>query len=348
MLAKAMAERDVQKTVDSLRGEAGGAASRAGNTIQNIEEIAIAPNSSNRTAAHVRESIRQQVVELEKDIAEAKAKALASGIDISNVGVGRIGEMLAKGSKLDKAQQAAAKIGTYQQTVMDLRDRLAGMADLADSAIIPGAAEELAQQQAALRQSPYFQDVKENVLKNALAGFNRDAADAVAKRAVFQEALASQPAQTAKRAEELISGRAAKERLKQLGVRYGPPLVGSVAGGLVGSEVGGVAGGLAGVAVGGGAPAAIGALGGAGLRPALQALYRTATQYPAVRHGYWNAMAGLAETVPGMAQFADTLAQAAARGPAALEATDALLASSSPIYAEARSRAQQQVLRSAP
>ena len=73
--------------------------------------------------------------------------------------------------------------------------------------------------------------------------------------------------------------------------------------------------------------AAIGALGGAGLRPALQSFYRTATTYPAVQNLFWSGVATVGKSAPQYGQFAQRLAEAAARSPEALAQTHASMAS---------------------
>lgn len=317
-LAEAMAARDVNKTVQSLRGEAGGAASRVGNAIKNIEEIALDPDHPSRTVGYLRTSLQEQIAKLEETVYAARQKAYASGIDPDDLGPGRIGEFIASGSKLDAAQQIAKKIATYEAALDTMRGKLQELAGRAADEIIPTQAPALMAEKAALVAKPAFLDVKENVLKNALSGFDDDATEAIARRAVYAQALEGKGEAIKQQTVRLLSGRAARERFGHLLLRYGPPAIGSIVGSSVGGAEGAAVGAVTGAALGGGMSTAIGALGGAGLRPAFQSLYRTATTYPAVQNVFWKGVESAAKSAPQFGTFAQELAEAAARSPEAL------------------------------
>jgi hypothetical protein len=350
-LAKAMAEKDVGQTVASLRGEAGGAASRVGNIIGNIEEIALPADVPRRTVGEVREALSTQIAAIEEDIAESTSKALASGVDPEDLAGLRLGEFLSKGSKLDVAQRAAKKIATYRAAAESLKERLAALADVPDERMLPDTAGPLRQAQSALLEDPRFLDVKQNVLANALSDFNAAASDATAKRAVLQEAMLGKDEAVAKRAADLLSGKAATSRLGQLALRYGPPLAGSVVGGLLGDTAGAAAGAGVGVALGGKFSDAVGALGGAGLRPAFQSMVRTVTQNPAVQSRAWQAVkvaSGsdwlprlLAENPGAMGEYGSILTAALSRGPAAFAVQDYVLSQQDAKYRQQKKAAQQ-------
>lgn len=359
-LAEATGKRMVGQTVNSLRGEAGGAASRAGNTIKNIDEIDLTAEAGGRTAGYLRETLTQQLEAISEDIAEARARAVASGLDPEALGVGRVGEFLSKGSKLDAAQKAAAKLQAYEATAEALQQKLAALQGVADDAPVATRAAEYAQRQAALKADPRFLDAKENLLGNALDDFAPSLDDALAKRAVYSEARAGQPAAEAAMKEKLLSGAAAKERAGQLLKRYGPPLVGSLTGTALGAGMGGVVGAGAGMLAGGGLAAAAGGLAGAGMRPAVQAILRS-TAYPPVLNAaakglgaatgnaverageslgrplLWKTAHTLATRPEVFGPFAALLAKAVGLGEDELAAEHARLSATSPDY-QARMR----------
>lgn len=354
-LSKAMAQKESGQTKAVLRGEAGGAASRVGNIIGNIEEIALPADVPRRTVGELREALATQIAAIEDDISEATSKALASGVDPEDLAGLRLGEFLSKGSKLDVAQKAAKKIATYRAAAESLKERLAALADVPGESLMPDTAGQLRQAQSALLEDPRFLDVKQNVLANALGDFNAAANDATAKRAVLQEFMLNEDEAVAKRAAELLSGKAAASRLGQLALRYGPPLAGTMVGGMLGDTAGAAAGAGLGVALGGKLSDAVGALGGAGLRPAIQSVYRTVTQNPAVQSRAWQAAkvaSGsdwlprlLAENPGAMGEYGAVLTSALSRGPAAFAVQDYVLSQQDPKYRQQKEDAQKAVSR---
>jgi hypothetical protein len=322
-LANAQAARDVAKTVNSLRGEAGGAASRVGNIISNIEEINLPTDAPRRTVGELRQSLQGQMAALEEDMAQAHAKALASGVNPEDLAAMRSGEFLSKGSKLDAAQQAAKKIQAYQGAREKLASELRALHGMDEALPLPDTAGPLREAQAALKADPNFLNVKQNVLKNALSAFPDAADDAIAKRAAFQQALSSQGEAVAAKTSALLSTDAAKERVKQLALRYGLPALG----GYLGSQIGGVDG------------AAVGAAAGAGARPGLQAIYRTATTNPAVQHAAFSALESLAKSAPqSFGKWSASVARATARGPEALAAMNKVLMDTDPEWRQMREK----------
>lgn len=330
----AMGKTDIGKRVQSARGEAGAAASRAGNITSNIDEIVLPESVPQRTVAEARGAIEQQLQALDNAIGAAEAKAVASGIDPAAAGVGRRGEFLAKGSRFEAAQKGADKLRYLQAAREELQQRLEGLAGRAADEVLPDTAGELRAAQAALKADPRFLDLKQNLLKNALKDFPEAAADAVAKREAYRQALENQERDVAERARQLLSGEAAWEQVKQRAQRYAAPLAGSLGGGAVGTLVG----------IGTGQDpmdAALFGLAGAGARPALRSIARMA-QHPAVASRAWTGLETLARMAPeALGPYAGPVLSAITRGPEALRALDKVLRDTDEQYARMREQQQE-------
>jgi hypothetical protein len=330
-LAGALAERDVGKIVQSLRGEAGGAASRAANVVSNIDDIRLPTDAPGRTVGELRDAISAQIRTLDNAMAEARARAIASGLDPDNLGVGRAGEFLAKGSKLDAAQKSAQKLASYAAAREALEQQLDDLAGVAGNAALPDDMGALRSAQAGLREDPRFLDLKQNVLRNSLEDFPDAAAEAVGRREAYRQALASRPEAVAKRSEQLLSGGAAVEQVKQRVQRYAAPLAGSLMGGGAGAAVG--------LAVGNDpTDALLYGLGGAGARPALAAVRRMAG-HPAVLNAAWSSLEAVAKTAPEtLGKYAGVVTSALARGPEALRAVEKVLNDTDPEWRTMRQK----------
>lgn len=327
--AQAMAERDVGQVINGLRGEAGGAASRAANVISNIDEIDLPTDVPRRTVGELRDAIADQMQTLRQAADEARAKAIASGINPDDLGVGRMGEFLAKGSKMDAAQKAASRIPAYEAAIADLREQLSGLGQRAADEVLPDTAQALREAQAALKQDPRFLDLKQNVLKNSLSDFDEAAAAAVGRREAYQQAMSARPEAVASRADALLSGRAAREQIQQRLQRYGAPLVGTLFGAGAGAAFGVATGADAG-------ESALYALGGAGARPALRS-FKNLLQSPAVRNAGWSSLEALARSAPeSFGRWSQSVAQALARGPGSLAAMDKVLRDTDPEWRQLR------------
>ena len=276
-LATAQATQGVDKTIGSLRGEAGGAASRASNIASNIEDIPL-PETAARTMGALKETLRGQVAALDERIAAVRAQAAAMGVNPDDVASMRSGEFLSKGSKLDKAQQMAKKLASYEAARARLTGYLDDVALAADDAPAVDPYEALRQARETLRADPAFIDAQANILQNSLADAPAAIDTAAAQRQAFKEALGTRADDIAKRTEQLLSPTAATTRAKSLAMRYGLPALG----GYLGAQMGGVEG------------AAVGLAAGAGTRPGLQAIIR-ATNDPGVRNTFWRGMQGVAD-----------------------------------------------------
>lgn len=334
-LAEAQAADLVGKQVQQARSAAGSAASNARNAVENIEGIVLPVENVRRTVGEARDAALGQIDALDDAIEAAEARARAMGIDLEDLGAGRRGEFLAKGGRLDKAQKAAASLQALRSAREDVVDQYKELlARGADDAfdVDYGA---LREAQGALRADPRFESLKANVLKNSLNDFDRVAADAVAKREAFRQALSSQSADEAAMAENLLSGREFRNQLGQRLQRYGSPLVGSALGAGAGAAVG--------IATGGDpADMALYALGGAGVRPALQSFKRLAQQ-PATRNAVWSGIEWLARTAPeSFGKYAGAVTSALARGPEALKAMDKVLRDTDPEWRQLREQQEKQ------
>lgn len=289
-IALARARQEATEEVESLTGKLGAETQKGSRMTENIRRIPgeAAQATPEGQAALMRDAARIARQHAEDMLNQAKAHGLEDVPD-------KVGEFLSKGSKLDKAQKGRSQA----QRLLD------GAKQMEDDAerVLRG---ELPQEQLtanlerarsiAMESAP-FKTLEGTVLSENLRRLPKQVAEIEAARAARDAATRGLEENVAARGEELLSGAAAKQRLKELGLRYALPLAGAAAGETFGDEYG-VAGRLGGAALGwkagGGANAAIGSLAGAGLRPGLQALYRTATQYPAVMNLGWKGAKSLA------------------------------------------------------
>jgi len=339
-LAGAQAAELVGKNVQQARSAAGSAASRARNTLENIEGIDVSPERAQRTVGEARAMLYEQLDAVDDALEAAIAKAKSMGVDPESVSPGRQGAFLSPGSKLDKAQKAAQQVRNLRAAREEI---VAGTRDLRgrmDDELLPDAAAGLREAQAELLADPRLVDLEQNVLKNAISDFPEVAAEARVKRGAFREALASQADDEAALAQRLLSGEEAMSQAKQRLQRYAAPLAGSLAGGLVGTAVG--------IGVGNDpADAALFGLAGAGARPALRSIQNLAKQ-PSIQNKAWGGIEYLAKAAPeSFGKWAGAVTSALARGPAALQALDKVLRDTSPEWRQLRQQQDQQAARQA-
>lgn len=334
-LAEAQAKDLVGKNVQQARSAAGSAASRARNTIENIEGIDLPVENARRTVGEAKAMLSEQLSAVDDAIEAAVAKARAMGVDPGDIAPGRQGEFLSPGSKLDKAQKAAQQVRNLQAARDDIANSASALSGRADDELLPDTAAELRAAQEALRSDPRLLDLKQNVLKNATADFPEVAAEAVAKRNAFQQALGSQAADEAALAQRLLSGEEAKAQAMQRAQRYAAPLAGTLFGGGAGFGVGILSGGDAG-------ESAVLGLAGAGARPAIRSIQKM-VQQPAVQNAAWSTLERLAQSSPQVfGKWAGAVVQAAARGPEALRALDKVLRDTSPEWRQMREQQEKQ------
>lgn len=150
---------------------------------------------------------------------------------------------------------------------------------------------QLAQELAALKASPLWQQAQEQLARNTMDALPGQLATTVAKRTEAEALRAALPGEIADETTRLLSPATMKDQVMARVKRYGWPMVGSA----VGSVLGGPAG------------AAIGALGGAGMRPAARAWMNMA-RHPSVAEPLWNAVGGAASTAAKAAPVGATAA----------------------------------------
>lgn len=312
--ALAMARKEGTEEIGSLTGTLGGETQKGSRMTENIRRIpgeaaAATPESQ---AALMRDAARIARQRAEDMIQQAKAAGLDEAPD-------RIGEFLSKGSKVDKAQKARSQA---QRLMEGAKQMEADAERVLRGELSPKALDaNLQRAREFALDSAAFKQLEGTVLSENIRALPDQVAKIESARAARDVALRDFEANAQKRAEDLLSGRAAKERLKESAKRYALPL----AGGYLGQEMGddyGVLGKAAGFGLGyklgGGMNGALGALGGAGMRPALQSLYRTATQYPAVSRLLYGTASKLAPRGAGVATKLPALLQQGSRSEEAM------------------------------
>lgn len=314
--ANAMAHTEKATELRQLSGSLGQETQKGSRLTENIRRIPgdAATASPDSQAALMREAARISR-ERAGDLLE---QAKAAGVEDAPA---TIGEFLSKGSKTDKGQQARTRAA---QMIRGAEELEKGAKAVLSGKIAPEALDAgLKQARDIAVESPAFKMLEGGVLSENIRNLPGQAAEIRAARSAFETAERELPEAAAKRASELLSGKAAMQRGKELMLRYGLPALG----GYLGSEYGPIGTG-AGILLGhklGGASSAMGALSGAGLRPMAQALYRSATQYPAVQNAMWRGVGGVARAGPErMLDAAPGLALTVGRSDEALALTRAI------------------------
>lgn len=289
--AEAMALKEGKDEVAALTGSLGAETQKGSRMTENIRRIPgeAAQATPESQAALMRDAAKLARQRAEDMLNQAKAQGLEDVPD-------RVGEFLTKGSKLDKAQkgrsQAQRLLEGAKQMEDDAEKVLRG--ELAPKALDAN----LQRVRDMAMDSANFKQLEGTVLSENLRNLPKQVAEIEAIRSARDAAEKGLGGNASKRAAEILSGKAATQRLKEQALRYALPGAGALAGEVLGDDYGplGTAAGMAaGWKLGGSANARIGALAGAGLRPGLQALYRTATQYPAVSRLLWNGVGGVAD-----------------------------------------------------
>lgn len=318
-MARGITQREEVKNIGNLSGHFGSEVQQGNRLRENIRRIEISPDAvAQQSPTRLR---------MAAELARGKADELTSEAQAMGVpedGIARIGEFLSAGSKLDKAQRASGQ-AQFSRGAAERFDKAAEALEQGGAA--PSRAE--LNQVAALRQrmidDPTFNMDEARLLKRSLELWPEQAARMDAAEGALRLAQETAPTRMAQREADLLSGRAALKRGGELALRYGLPALGGYLGseyGTPGLLVGAAAGKMAGV----GAERTIGALAGGGLRPALQSIYRSATQYPAVKNAWWGTVKKLVSTNPqALGKYAPALTSAAARGEHALAAASFVL-----------------------
>lgn len=289
-MAKARARQEGTKQIESLTGHLGSETQQGSRMTENIRRI---PGEAAEATPEGQAALMQDAAKIARQHAdELMNQAKAMGLeDVPE----KMGEFLSKGSKVDKAQAARARA----KHLLDGAAQLEGDAERVLSGDLSPRALNANLQKARdiAMNSPSFRQLEGTVLSENLRNLPGQTAKIEASRAARDTAQAGLEDFVTQRSSDLLSGKAAGQRLKELTLRYALPLTGAAAGTMLGDEYGALGklgGAAAGWAAGGKVNGAIGALAGAGLRPGLQALYRTATQYPAVQKALWSALRGAA------------------------------------------------------
>lgn len=303
-MATAMAEKDAAKRIASLKGDLGAEVQKGSRMTENIRRI---PGDLAEMNARERVDLLRMGAQIARERAdEALLQAKAIGLE---EGPDKIGEFLSKGSKLDKAQQARAKAEAMLRAADDMQNEAAR---IASGKVLPdlNAPNLKMARELALESAP-FKQLEGQVLSRNLQDLPEQSARIIASKATLDDVVKNRADDVAKGAEELLSPTAGLKRFKEVGLRYGLPILGASLGSMGGPVVAGI-----GAATGAGVNHAIGALAGAGLRPGAQALYRTFTQHPAAQNLMWSGVKRVAQMDPARAApFAPALAAAGRRAP---------------------------------
>lgn len=288
--ALATATKEEMANLASLKGELGGETQKGSRLTENLRRIPGDADPRRPVETEI-ELLKKAKEAAQEKMDEALAKFRSKGLTEEEIF--KIGEFRPKkGSSLAEAQRAVDEYAEAKAALEGFDDRISELTEGLTSGKLkpgelvlpPGAldpAEAKALRDAALRD-PEFAALEQRVMQRNIEDFPEQASRIQARREAFKMAADTVDDKIDDRAKELLSGAAAKKRAMELGMRYGLPLLGSYVGTeWIGGPEGAVVGAGLGLAAGGGAERAVGALAGAGLRPGFQALYRTATQYPA-------------------------------------------------------------------
>ncbi len=205
-------------------------------------------------------------------------------------------------------------------------------------ALLPDMPPALAKKWEELVASGKLQTLKEKLFKASLEAAPKSVD-------VMETALAAVPDKkkvAAEAADQILNNPWSRE-IKPRVQRYLAPVLGTLAGDTIGSDLArGVVGAGAGYLIGGGregssGEAAVGALAGAGMRPALRAMYRMVNS-PSVTKVWAGKLGGLLESFPeALGRFGPVLAREGS-SPGALMAMDAVLSERYPDYLEMKAK----------
>jgi hypothetical protein len=319
-MAGARAEQEAMKELKQLDGSLGAETQKGSRMTENIRRI---PGEAANATPESQAALMRDAARIARERAEQMATQ-AKAVGLEDVPVS-MGEFLTKGSKVDKAQQARAQAKRMLDGAKQLEDDaervLAG--ELSPKALNAN----LKKARDIAMDSPAFKSLEGTVLSENLRMLPEEVAAIEAQRAARDSAKAGLGETIAKRKADLLSGKAAGQRGKELALRYALPVVGGLAGQALGDEygmLGRLGGAAAGWKAGGGANSMIGSLAGAGLRPGAQALYRTMTQYPAVKKGLWSAVNAAAPTESTL-RLLPAMLPAATRSEATTSGLDSVL-----------------------
>lgn len=302
-----MSTEKAAENLKTLRGAAGGEGQKAARLVENIRNRQ--PHEGMAAPEEQARMLRAAAAEAIEKAAQIGGKLKAAGVDEVIDGAGAFVTPSAKAGRA-----LAAK--PQQQKMEEAARAMLAEADELERGLASAAPDDVASMVSRARRSPEMALLENQVLRHNVEDLPEQAAKALAARRAFQGASQDFGADVAKGADEILSGKAAKQAAMGRALRYGPPLAASAAGAMFGGPIGAVVGAGAGLAAGRG----LEALAGAGMRPALRSWINLFTKYPAVQNAAWRSVRKLASTNPdALGPFGDRLASAAARSPAALE-----------------------------
>jgi hypothetical protein len=335
--AFARASEAHQKQLQSAQGEFR-AEVQKGSRMGEVLSADRGGGDTSRTVSQVLQEKQAELDALKQLHGELKDVAEARGVEAEDIH--RAGEFNTSGSKLDVAQKAATKAQGYEEAMGKVQAELDALKKRNPADIVEDVrGEEFLKLREAARKDPRLQELERGVVESYADALPEQLAKIQAKREVVSTLKENADASIREAAQKQLSGEAAFARAKELALRYGPPAIGSVAGSTFGGPVGAMVGAGAG-ALAGRAVDAMGALAGAGMRPALQSLYRTVTQYPAVKNALGKFILGLTEKTPGvLGPYAALLANAAADGEDTLLATHLAMSDSDEGYRNTMAKA---------
>lgn len=268
--AAAMGSEKAKALIEQLRGIAGGEGQKASRIVRTLQDLPGAEPVAD-SAARISQ-LRASAEAAVRKADELAQQATAAGLTESVADAG--GKLISPGSKVEGAIKAKALADQYRAAAKRLSE---GADELARGGVGAAQASAVPARQAAMA-SPEFRSTMNRVVEHAAEDLPGQAAKADAARAAYRSAAEGAPGLGKQYADEILSGKAAKDAVMARVLRYGPPIAGSVAGSMFGGTVGAATGAGLGVLAGRG----LEAMAGAGVRPALRSWLNLVTKYPAV------------------------------------------------------------------
>lgn len=294
---------EVDAGIDSLRGIAGGQTQKGSRIAENIRRMPGSDRLGGNLGASINE-LNAAAAAAEGKAAELMSRAASQGADDLTAATGAL---VSRGSRREGALKAKQLADQFTATAQRLRLEADNLASSGQPKVRPGIK---AQRDAAL-DSQALRELEDQVLAHNLDDLPGQAAAARASREAYVGAMETREADILKKAQDILSGKAAWNSTKEKVLRYGPPAVATVMGSAFGGPVGALAGGVAGLAAGRG----LEALAGAGMRPALRSLINHVTKNPAVMRATWGPVQAVARSSPDfLGRHGAMLAKASSTG----------------------------------